>query len=90
MGEEPDTITAENAGNQPRIAGDRRSELQAELAHKVAFSIGTAEIRATDVPGLTLFRHTLPTAPAAVNYEPSVALVVRGSKQVDLGANTFL
>ena len=64
--------------------------MQAELAHKVAFFIGTAESRATDVPSLTLYRHTLPTTPASVNYEPSVALVVQGSKQVELGANTFL
>lgn len=89
MGEEPDTITAETTGNQPRITEVHRSELQAELAHKVAFFIGTAESRVADVPGLTLYRHTLPTAPAPVNYEPSVALVVQGSKQVELGPNTF-
>jgi AraC-like DNA-binding protein len=64
--------------------------LAAELAHKVAFFIGTAESQATDVPGLTLYRHTGPTPPAPVNYEPSVALVVQGRKQVELGPNTFL
>ncbi len=90
MGEETDTSTAKNTGNEPRIAGDRRNELQAELACKVALFIRTAESRVTDVPGLTLYRHTMPTPPSRVNYEPSVALVVQGRKQVELGPNTFL
>jgi len=63
--------------------------LQAELAHKVALFVGRTESRVTDVPGLTLYRHTMATPPAPVNYEPSAALVVQGRKQVELGPNTF-
>ncbi len=84
------TITAEITRNQARIAGDRRNELRAELARKVALFVGSTESRVTDVPGLTLYRHTAPTPPASVTYEPSVALVVQGRKQVELGPNTFL
>lgn len=90
MGEETDTSTAENTDSQHRIAGHKRSELQAELAYKVALFVGPTESRVTDVPGLTLYRHTTPTSPIPVNYEPSVALVVQGRKQVELGPNTFL
>ncbi|MGH9344067.1 MAG: AraC family transcriptional regulator N-terminal domain-containing protein [Terriglobia bacterium] len=85
-----DTIAAENTGGRPLTPGDRRSELQAELARKVALFVSSTESRVTDVPGLTLYRHTAPTPPAPVTYEPSVALVVQGRKQVELGPNTFL
>jgi AraC-type transcriptional regulator N-terminus len=87
--ERNNTISAENTSNQARIARDRRNELRAELARKVALFVGSTESRVTDVPGLTLYRHTAPTLPAPVTYEPSVALVVQGRKQVELGPNTF-
>ncbi len=63
--------------------------MRAELARKVASFVGSAESRITDIPGLTLHRYTAPTAPASVTYEPSVALVVQGRKQVELGGRTF-
>ncbi len=75
---------------RPSQPTDRRNELRAELARKVALFVGRTESRPTDVPGLTLYRHTAPTMPAPVTYEPSVALVVQGRKQVELGPNTFL
>jgi len=83
-------MAAEDAGGHVRIARDRRSDLARELARKVALSVGSTESRVTDIPGLTLYRHTAPTPPAPVTYEPSVALVVQGRKQVELGSNTFL
>lgn len=61
-----------------------------EFARKVARFVGSTESLTTDVTGLTLYRHTVPTAPAPATYEPSVALVVQGRKQVELGANTFV
>ncbi len=90
MEEETDTSTTENTGIQPRIERDLRRDLQAELAGKVASFVGATENRVTDIPGLTLYRHTTPTPPVPVTYEPSVALVVQGRKQVELGPNTFL
>lgn len=75
------TITAETTSNRERMPSARLSESAAELGRKVALYIGSAESRATDVPGLTLYRHTAPTLPAPVTYEPSVALVFKaGSK----------
>jgi AraC-like DNA-binding protein len=83
-----------NKGNSPKsrpISGAHaRAELRAKLARKVALFIGSAESLATDVPGLTLYRHIAPTRPAPATYEPSVAVVVQGRKQVELGANTFV
>jgi AraC-like DNA-binding protein len=67
-----------------------RDELRAELAGKVAFFISSAEKLATDIPGLTLYRRTAPTAQAPVTYEPSVAVVAQGRKRVDLGRTTFV
>jgi len=68
---------------------DRARELRVELARKVALFIGSEENRATDIPELTLYRRTAPTAPASVTYEPSIALVVQGRKRVELGRTTF-
>ncbi len=72
------------------MARHRRSEPQAELARKVACFVGSEDSLPTPVPGLTLYRQTAPTTPAPVTYEPSVALVVQGRKQVQLGVNTFV
>jgi AraC-like DNA-binding protein len=90
LGRGTGTITTGNTSIQTRLAQDRRSELPAQLAHKVAFFVGSAESQITDVPGLTLYRHPAPTTPAPVTYEPSVAVVVQGRKQVELGPKVFL
>jgi AraC-like DNA-binding protein len=69
---------------------DRARELRAELARKIALFIGSAENRATDIPGLTLHRRTAPTAPCSMTYEPGVTVVAQGRKRVDLGRTTFI
>jgi AraC-like DNA-binding protein len=75
---------------QASLVQNKAEELRAELAQKVALFIGSAESRATDVPCLTLYRYTAPTAPVSVTYEPSIAFVVQGRKRVELGQTTFL
>jgi AraC-like DNA-binding protein len=69
---------------------DRAHEVRAELARKIASFMGSAEHRATDVPGLSLHRRTAPTAPCPATYEPSVIVIAQGRKRVDLGRNTFI
>ena len=49
--------------------------LQAELAARIAAFVGSAENRATDIPGLTLYRRTSPTAPCSMTYQPSVTVI---------------
>lgn len=52
--------------------------------------IGSAENRATDIPGLTLHRRSAPTAPCSATYEPGVTVIAQGRKRVDLGRTTFI
>ena len=68
----------------------RARELRAELARKIALFVGSAESRATEIPGLTLYRRTAPTAPCSMTYEPSVTVIAQGRKRVDLGRTTFI
>jgi len=67
-----------------------RELLRAELAGKIAFSIGAAEKQVTEIPGLTLTRRTRPMAPGSGTYEPSLAVVAQGRKRVDLGRTSFI
>src|ERR1022692_2939111 len=69
---------------------DQAREFRMELARKLALFIGSAENRATDIPGLTLHRRTAPTAPCSVTYEPSVTVIAQGRKRVELGRNVFI
>jgi AraC-like DNA-binding protein len=69
---------------------DRAGELRAELARKIALSIGSAENRATDIPGLALHRRVAPTAPCSMTYQPGVTVIAQGRKRVELGRNIFI
>ena len=84
FGGEPDTATVSRA-----VPESPTNEIRAALVRKIASLIGSAEILATEIPGLTLHRRTAPTAQLSVTYEPSVAVVVQGQKRVDLGPKTF-
>ncbi len=68
----------------------RAPELRIELARKIAWLVGTAENRATEVPGLILHRRTVPTAPCSMTYQPGVTVIAQGRKQVELGRNVFV
>jgi AraC-like DNA-binding protein len=69
--------------------GGEASQLRTDLARKIALFIGSAEHRATDIPGLTLHRRTAATAPCSMTYEPSVTVIAQGRKRVDLGRAIF-
>jgi AraC-like DNA-binding protein len=71
------------------VLRDQAHELRTELARKIVSFIGSAENRATDIPGLTLHRRTAPTAPCSMTYEPSVTVIAQGRKRVDLGRTSF-
>jgi AraC-like DNA-binding protein len=61
-----------------------------ELASRIALIIGAQETQATDIPGLSLYRRTSPTAPCSMTYEPSLTLLAQGRKRVDLGRTSFI
>ncbi|HXK06307.1 MAG TPA: AraC family transcriptional regulator [Verrucomicrobiae bacterium] len=70
-------------------AADPTASLQAELAARIATFVGSAENRATGIPGLTLHRRTMATAPCSMTYQPSVTVMAQGRKRVDLGSTSF-
>jgi len=63
---------------------------QSQLARRIAFFVGSAENRATEISGLSLHRRTGPTAPCSMTYEPSVTVIAQGRKRVELGRTVFL
>ena len=69
---------------------DPARELKTELARKIALFVGAAENRATDIPGLTLYRRTAPTAPCSLTYQAGVTVIAQGRKRVELGRNIFI
>ena len=64
--------------------------MRSELARKITAHMGSAENRATDIPGVTLHRRTAPTAPCSATYEPGVTVIAQGRKRVELGRNIFI
>jgi AraC-like DNA-binding protein len=79
-----------NRSGEASLPPDRARDLRTDLAREIALFIGSAENRATDIPGLTLHRRTAPTAPCSMTYEPSVTVIAQGRKRVDLGRTTFI
>ena len=64
--------------------------LLVEVVGRIATIVGSAEKRATEIPGLTLHRRTTATAPCSMTYEPSVTVLAQGRKRVDLGSTSFI
>src|SRR2546425_6595560 len=87
--EENEAVNMKNRTSETTPFPGRAREWRTDLARKIAAFLGSAEDRATDVPGLTLHRRTAPTAPCPATYEPSVTVVAQGRKRVDLGRTTF-
>jgi len=72
------------------VNGSRLSQLQAELAVKISNSLGESAERATEVPGLMLYRCTAPTVPSPCTYEPSLLVIGQGRKRVNLGKTSYV
>jgi AraC-like DNA-binding protein len=63
--------------------------VRGELARRIALYMGSAENRATAIPGVSLHRRTAPTAPCSATYDAGVTVIAQGRKRVDLGETTF-
>jgi len=61
-----------------------------ELAGSINKALDGAADLSTDVPGLSLYRNTAPSAPNPCTYEPSLLLVPQGKKRVDLGKQSYV
>ena len=60
------------------------------LTEQIARLTEYGELHTTAVPGLSLFRRNEPTEPISGMYEPSICMVVQGSKRVKLGDETYV
>jgi AraC-like DNA-binding protein len=70
---------------------DRRESVRASLAAGIArWTEVDGEPFITSIPSLALYRRTTPSAPTSCMYDPSVALIVQGSKRVLLGDDAYL
>src|SRR5713226_5746945 len=79
-----------NRSGTASLLRDQAHELRTALARRIALFIGSAENRATDIPGLTLHRRPAPTAPCSMTYVPGVIVIAQGRKRVELGRTTFM
>ena len=55
------------------------SDLLTALAKKISNSLGDSGERATEVPGLMLYRRTAPTVPNPSTYEPRLLVIAQGN-----------
>lgn len=71
----------------------RRSEtepIRAGLAHRVGAFVGNDVERATSLPGLSFAKVRAPTPPTSYLYDPSISMIIRGRKRVQLGGSTYV
>src|SRR3984893_1985723 len=77
-----------------RKSGDasasRLPNILTELAKKTSNSLGDSGERATEVPGLILYRRSAPTVPNPSTYEPSLLVIAQGRIRVDLGKASYV
>jgi AraC-like DNA-binding protein len=64
--------------------------LRSSLARIIVSKTRPDEVLETPIEGLRLIQRTRPTGPLPVTYEPSLAVVVQGRKQIDLGGATIV
>src|SRR6478752_1157451 len=71
--------------NDPKIA-----PMLHDLADAISKVAGGDSEVSTTVPGLTLYRNTVPTAPNPCTYVPSLLVIPQGKKRVDLGKQSYV
>ena len=64
--------------------------MRSELARKIAVRAGVEGDNRTEIPGLSLYRRSEPTACTSATYEPSLVVFVQGQKRINLGNTTYL
>lgn len=64
--------------------------LRDALARLILARTRPGDVLDTPIDGLKLIQRTHPTGPLAVTYEPSLAVVVQGRKQIELGGATIV
>jgi AraC-like DNA-binding protein len=79
-------------GSKHRDASVDRSvvEMRRELARKIADRAVAEGDTPTEVPGLRLYRRSVPTACISAAYEPSLVVFVQGQKRINVGKMIYL
>jgi AraC-like DNA-binding protein len=65
-------------------------EMREVLARKIADRAIAEGDSLTKVPGLRLYRRSVPTACASATYEPSLVVFVQGQKRINVGKTTYV
>jgi len=60
------------------------------LARKIVAHFSGEGVLQTDVPGLSLYRQSTPTACTSAAYEPRLVVFVQGQKRINVGATSYL
>lgn len=80
-------------GNQ-QLRGDQgqreAEEIRASMVKKISRWSDADLNKATTIPWLSLFKRTTTTMPTSYIYDPNVAFILRGSKQVAVGEEVFV
>jgi AraC-like DNA-binding protein len=71
--------------NGPQIA-----QALHELADAISKVVEKDSEVSSAVPGLTLYRNTVPTAPNPCSYVPSLLVIPQGKKRIDLGKQSYV
>jgi AraC-like DNA-binding protein len=64
--------------------------LRTALARKIADRAVAEGDMLTEIPGLRLYRRSLPTACASATYEPGLVVFVQGKKRINVGKTTYV
>jgi len=70
--------------------GSQIAQMLYGLANAISKVVGKDSEVSTAVPGLTLYRNTVPTAPNPCSYVPSLLVIPQGKKRVDLGKQSYV
>ncbi|MGD0347505.1 MAG: AraC family transcriptional regulator [Terracidiphilus sp.] len=65
-------------------------EARAALARAIAARCASDGLFATEVPGLSLYRQSTPTACNSAAYDPRLIVFVQGQKRISVGATSYL
>ncbi len=74
-----------DADVNPTVAAMRK-----ELARRIVFHLPEDGVKATEISGMSLYRHSAPSACASSTYEPRLVVFVQGEKRFNVGNATYL
>lgn len=64
--------------------------MRTKLVYKIADRAGTEGETPTEIPGLHLYRRSVPSACISATYQPSLIVFVQGEKRINVGTSTYL